>query len=241
MSIQESGLYGQELVEANTPDQAIMRMMESGASPEVMGKFMDLQERWAANRAAEAYAEAVADFQAKCQPIHKAREVRIGGGSFSYAGFDDIMRAITPLLRECRISVSFDTEPVEGGIKATCWVRHGTHRESSSVTLPVPDMKVNDAQRTGAAFSYAKRYALQNALNIVVTDEDMDGAGLCEAITEEQAITLSEMFEGFDDPEFERGQFLDRWAHVEKIADLPAAKFESAVSAVKRKLKAVER
>lgn len=229
----DQGLYGQEL--ATTGENAIIKLAQSGASPEVLAKYMDLQERWATGRAAESYAEAVAAFQSKCPPIHKGRQVRIGGGAFAYAGFDDIMRVIGPILNECSLSVSFDTEPVEGGIKAVCWVRHGTHRESSSVVLPVPDMKVNDAQRTGAAFSYAKRYAIQNALNIVVTDEDTDAAGLGETITEEQRITLDEMFEGFPNPADERKRFL-AWKGIDTLADLPASDYNHCATLVKNKL-----
>jgi hypothetical protein len=56
-------------------------------------------------------------------------------------------------------------------------------------------MRVNETQKFGAALSYAKRYALQGALNIVVTDEDTDA---CEPHGEHHHRRASHQIGGVD-------------------------------------------
>lgn len=236
----DQGLYGQEVTDGAivrhepTPMELIHHAIDRGLDPEKLSALMDLQERHARNTAAEAYASALAEFQSKCPRIHKGRNVQAMG--YSFASFDDIMRQVQPILRDCGLSVSFSTKLVADMMEVVCTIRHGIHSEPHGVTLPLPGgMKVNDTQKAGAALSYGKRYALCNALNIVVTDEDTDAAGLGETITEEQRITLDEMFEGFPNPADERKRFL-AWKGIDTLADLPASAYAHCVTLVKNKL-----
>jgi hypothetical protein len=230
-----------ELVErpaaaALTPLELIQSLVERpDLDPDKLGKLLDLQERWERNRAAEAFGAAVAKFQAKCPIIHKARTATINSskGSYKYqfASFDDVMRTAAPLLAECGLAVSFSTEPAENGIKSTCRVRHGTHYEDHTLTVPIPSMNVNDTQRYGAALSYAKRYNLCAALNIVVSDEDNDAESLCERITEDQIATLNEWIESTNT---DLNRFL-KWLAVDSLADMSADQFNTALYELKRK------
>lgn len=175
-----------------TPMDIIARVA-SEADPDKMAKLMELQERWERSRAEAELAGALTRFQAECPPIHKGRKA----DRFSFAGFDDIIATIRPLLARFGLSVSFDTEHAEAGaMKATCIVRKGiaSHRTTMSVPVPV-ELRVNKTQQFGAALSYVKRYTLCSALNIVVTDEDVDAENLhSEAfITEQQAKTLANL------------------------------------------------
>ncbi len=95
-------------------------------------------------------------------------------------------------------------------------------------------MRVNDTQRFGAALSYAKRYAICGALNIVTTDEDTDATNLMgSTITDEQAIQLQEWI---DSTGADKAKFL-AFLKVERLADLPASKFANAMEAIQKKAK----
>lgn len=181
-----------------TPLQMIQAAIEKGIDPD---KLMTFAERYERNRAAEAFGRAITKFQSLCPRITKSRTASIqprdgSKASFNYkfSGFDDIDKVIRPLLIECGLAISFSTEDVPAkGIKATCRVRHGIHFEDTTLTVPVPAMS-NATQGYGAALSYAKRYALCAALNIVITDEDNDGAGL-DCLTEAESNSIMKVIE----------------------------------------------
>lgn len=192
---------------------------------------LDLKREWDRDRAAEAFAAAVTKFQSLCPQIHKGRKVQQMG--FAFASFDDVMHVAQPYLAQCGIAVSFSTESNEKGIRVTVTLRVGTHTQDSTLDVPIPSaLKVNDTQKYGAALTYAKRYALCAALNIVVTDEDSDAHGLdVETITDEQAVQIEEWI---DSKNVNRDKFLN-WAGVERLADLPAAKYQQAIDFLRRK------
>lgn len=216
---------------AVTPMLLIERAMQSGVDP---GKLYELAQQWERDQAAERFAGALATFQARCPQIKKERLLDLGGGKGPvFASLDDIMLVIKPLLADCGLSVTFSAGITDAGhLVAKCMIHHGRHVESSEITLPVPSqMRVNDTQKMGAALSYAKRYALCAALNIVVTDEDRDGEGLIEAINEKQVATIEDLLTAIDQ---KPGPFLG-WLGVNRVCDIPAKDYAKAVSELERK------
>ena len=226
---------------ATVDTSQFMRLIEiavqANADPDRLGKLMDLQERWELSKAAEAYGNALAAFQAECPPIHKGRTVDLGKGSGPrYAGLDDIMAVAQPILSKHGLSVSYSADIAEGKLHAVCKVRKGRHTETNEITLPVPDqMRVNDTQKMGAAFSYAKRYALCAALNITVTDQDTDASNLNADtyITEHQADTIAAFLERMS--ESDKASFY-KWAGCPTLNKFPASKYQSAIRSLKQKL-----
>jgi hypothetical protein len=214
-----------------TPLVLLQQAIDKGIEPDQLATLMDLQERFERNRAAEAYAAAITQFQSRCPQIKKERKPT-SGPTYTYASYDDVMLVAGPLLAECGISVSFSTKTIDKALEATCKLRVGTHTEEHSFTVPVPEMRVNDTQRFGAALRYAQRYALCGALNIVVTDEDVDAGNLTvNTITEEQVIQIEDWILSTDS---DRAKFLKAFS-IEKLSDLPAAKFQNAIDAFKKK------
>jgi len=218
------------VVEAS-PIAVIQRIAESGGDPNA---WMQLLREWEDRIAAENYGFAVAKFQAKCPQIQKLRTVDFGGGKGPvYASLDDIMAVVKPILAECGLAVSFTAGMTDDGkLTAKCIVRHGRHCEESAITLPVPtQLRVNDSQRLGAALSYAKRYALTCALNIVVSDEDRDGVGLCDTIGEADIATLREWIANTNSNEAKYLQTLG----VDSFAAIPQRDFAKALQLLKDK------
>jgi hypothetical protein len=113
-----------------------------------------------------------------------------------------------------------------------CCIRVGAHYQDHHFTTPVPaDLKVNDTQKMGAALSYAKRYVLCAALNIVVTDEDNDAASLMDLIGDPEIEQLNTLIY---EKNVDLRRFLD-WAGVESLDKMPRAKFDKALDMLKRK------
>lgn len=218
-------------VPATNPLAILAAAVERGADPDQLEKLLALQERFERNEAAKAFGDSLAAFQAKCPAIHKARSAGQGNFAYGYAGYEDVWAVVGPLLADEVISVSYSTEPHERGVMGTIYLRKGVHVETRTMFVPIPDMRVNDTQKYGAAVSYVKRYLLGAALNLVFTDEDTDAAGLGETITEEQAIKLQEWIS-------EKGvnakRFME-WAGVDRLADMPAAMYQQAIEYLKRK------
>ena len=209
--------------------------LDAAQMPAVLRELFALELDYKANRARESFATAFAAFQAECPPVGKSDTVRLKGGSYDFAPLDHVMRCVQPHLTKHGLTVSFDVSAIEGGFIATCLVQHGTHTERRSVPVIVPrEMSVNSTQKMGAALTYAKRYALCAALNIVVTNEDDDAQSVTTdvpTITQEQAAALDDLVQL---GEFDRAQVLPFY-HVKKWAELRADRYEAVKEQLERK------
>ena len=155
------------------PLMILQAAIEKGIDADQLEKLMTLQERWEANQARKAFDAAMADFQAHCPIIKKTREA----DRYWYAPLDEVLRTIRPHLEATGLSVRFSTETEGPVITAICTVSHRDgHSEVSHFTAPIDEqMRVNETQKMGSANTYAKRYALMNALNLAAGNEDDDG------------------------------------------------------------------
>lgn len=198
-----------------------------------MQQLMELKREWDRDRAAEAYGAAIAEFQRRCPQIVKERKADAGSLKYQFASFDDVMKKAGPILSELGIALSFSTEANDRGIRVTVKIRVGIHAEECTLDVPIPDMKVNATQRYGAALSYAKRYALCAALNIVVTDEDDDASSAYDPISEEQEMEITSFI---DQHGLAKGPFLN-WLGVSRIIDIPAKDFDKAMNGLRGKVR----
>jgi hypothetical protein len=198
-------------------------------------KLMELQERYEAKQADKALASALAEFQSTAPSTFKGRKSDRG----QFASLDDIMLAIRSSLASNGLSISFDTETPEAGkLTAVCHVLHkdgGTF--SRSVTVPVDSaMRANDTQKMGSAISYAKRYALTAALNLIVSDHDDDANSAGESwITPDQSSDIHELLETLNDPTVKPKML--QWLGVAKVEEIPASKYDATIKNLRAKLK----
>ncbi len=227
-----------DLVPTTGDGNTILAIIERASSSDdfdvaKMAQLMELKRDWDRDRAAEAYGKAITEFQRRCPQILKERKADAGSLKYQFASFDDVMKKAGPILSECGIALSFSTEANDRGIRVTVKIRVGIHAEECTLDVPIPDMKVNATQRYGAALSYAKRYALCAALNIVVTDEDDDANSAYDPISEEQELEITAFM---DDHNLPRAPFLN-WLGVQSISDIPAKDFEKAMTGLRNKVK----
>jgi len=177
--------------------------IERGMSVADLGPLMDLVERDQANKARTAFMAAMADFQAHCPTIKKTSK----GDRYNFAGLDEVLRTIRPHLDAAGLSIRFDTELTgDSIITAYCYVMHRDgHTQKNQFAAPIDkavskqgNALMNATQQVGSARSYAKRYALMDALNLVGSEFDDDGVSAgapvptAEPATAEQLATIQE-------------------------------------------------
>jgi len=161
----------------------IMKGIEAQVPVETMERLLAMREKLNDEKAKTEFFKALAGFQADCPIIHKNKKVMQKNSNqvrYAYASLDSIVKQISPFLAKWGLSYMFKSETANQSIIQTCEIRHFLgHAESSSFTIPIdPDGFMGDAQKSGSASTYAKRYALTNALGILTSDDDDDAQAL---------------------------------------------------------------
>jgi len=208
---------------------------EKDMDVEKLEKLMDLQERWEDRKAKREFVSAMAKFQSLCPAAFRSSS----SDKHDYAPIEVIVKTIKPHLAKCGLSVRFSTEQTPTSMTAICKVAHvGGYEESSSYTCIIENVVsksgknvMNAAQAGSSADSYAKRYALKNAFNIVESYDD-DGESLGrkpELITPEQAANLRDELEKLEGDE----AFFCNWlCKVESLDDVPLTMLGKAQKAI---------
>jgi hypothetical protein len=171
---------------ALSPENPIGRMIEAitktGVSTDnmaVLERMMDLYERVEVKNAEKQFAEAFVALQSDLPPVQASKPVPNRDGSIRYhfAPYEEIMAQIRPFLQKHGFTVTFSMSFSEGRVVQACTLQHvGGHSRTNQFMARVGNGPPgsSEAQGDGAASTYAKRFALCNALNIV-TEIDTDG------------------------------------------------------------------
>lgn len=151
--------------------------IDKGLAPEALEKLVDLQERLMKQQAIAAFNQAIQMFQSRCPTIVHNRPVSAGSFTYTFADLPQIRKVIQPLLDECQLTYSFDTEFTEERIRVTCKVKHvlGHSEESSFEAKICGTDKMSSIQKSASTVTYGKRYALVGALGLMTATEDTDG------------------------------------------------------------------
>ena len=107
-----------------------------------------------------------------------------------YASLDSIQKHIKPALTEAGLVVTQSCELSEGGLVLNTTVWHAASGEKISSVFPIIVGK-QSAQEYGSAVSYARRYSLVGLLDLIVQDEDDDGA-VASGTTAPPNVSLTE-------------------------------------------------
>jgi len=187
---------------------------------EKMERLFALKERMDDQERRRQFWAALTAFQAEAPRITKYGKT----DKAQFAKLEDIDVAVRPLLAKYGLALSFDTEFVDARVLMTARMSHSAgHFEEKKLPLPVDKGPGrNDIQAMGSTVSYGRRYLTKMWGNIIEVGEDNDGAGPRKVITQAQADQLNDLLAEIGGGEKER--FL-KWAGVEKLADVPAAKF----------------
>lgn len=165
-------------------------------------KLVQLQYEFEAKEARKSFFDALANFQTQIPVIEKKGFAsfthRNGGGntSYSFAKIEDIVKAIAPFLAPNGLSYRFEHEQANQFITVTCIVTHRDgHQESTAMTAGADNSgSKNLIQQVGSTISYLKRYTLQGALGLTVSEEDDDAQDVQPAQQEQSSFYPDEQF-----------------------------------------------
>ena len=164
------------------------------------------------------------------------------GQSTPYAKFNDINKAIKPLLQKHGFTLSFETEPSPDGARLIVkglLAHKGGHQRTTAFPLPAEvSGSKNNVQGWGSSMSYGKRYctiALLNLTSEAMEDRDDDGVGGHEtAISADQLKELSTKMTAANITE---DQFCAVYK-IEKVEQLSASKLANALDRIAQKQRA---
>lgn len=144
--------------------------------------IVDLQERMLNRQAEQEFQIALAEMQADLPIIEKNGNInaklRTGGVMKSkFAKYEDINRAIMPVMKAHGFSLTFATDQDKSSVVVTGVLRHkGGHKETTRLAIPLDTSgSKNIVQSVGSSLSYGKRYVTGALINITTTDDDDDG------------------------------------------------------------------
>lgn len=206
---------------------------------EKMEKLLAMQERVVADQRKTAYFAAMARIAPLLPEIDKNGRVAFEGKGGNpgmdrrYARLEDIDRAIRPIISAEGLSLSFDTQPGEGGkIRVIGRLAHRDgHSETKQLDLPHDSSGAkNGIQAVGSTVSYGRRMIAKMFFNLMERGEDTDGNDP-STITEEQSRDIQAAVEG-------AGMNMARFCvymGVGKVADILAKDYQKALTAIDAK------
>lgn len=213
---------------------------------EAMRAILDMQRQLTKDQAERAFNSAMVTMAAELPRIKKSGKVEYlvdktkkdgpKEEAFRFAKYEDIDKAIRPILIKNGFSLSFDTDQRPGGgliMMGTLSHKEG-HSRVSRIAVALDDSGgKNNIQGMGSSSSYGKRYVTCMLLNIITEGEDDDGNS-AEPIPTEVAADidtrlrkLSEASPGY------REKFL-KWAAVETPEAITRKGLKKAISELER-------
>lgn len=234
-------------VQPQSDSTAIMALIERAVmSPDFdvakMEKLMQMKERLDAEAARKAYVHAMSLFKSEAIEIRKDKKVdaqfKSGNGSikYSHATLAGVVDAVVERMGAYGLSHRWDVKQEDGAVIVTCIVTHEQgHSERVEMVAPRDESgQKNVIQQIGSTVTYLQRYTLMAATGVAAKDmaeDDGRGTNPNAFITEQQAIDLQAKAEevGAD-----KAGFL-KFLKVNRLAELPASKYEAALQALKDK------
>ena len=168
----------------------LVRMIEQVClNPEMdvekLERMLDMQERVLDRQAEQSFQIAMAEMQAELPAIERNGQICIREKVQStFAKFEDINKAVLPILQKYGFSITFETNMAESAVHVIGVLRHKDGHKMSTM-LPIPldtSGSKNAVQAVGSSVSYGKRYVLSALLNITTTDDDDDGQSAVPAV-----------------------------------------------------------
>jgi hypothetical protein len=223
------------------PEQAVARpvpsvgemlgaVIEKGVTAEnvaAIEKLVGLYERMEEKKSEREFATAFVRLQEIMPKVNATKAVpdRSGGVRYKFAPLEEIVRQIGPALKECGFTFSFSERYAEARMIETCTIMHisGHSRQNEfSVRVGSGPPGCTETQADGAASQYARRYALCDALGIVIEHLDQDARLEGGMITKDQAEELSRRLQEVNG---DRAAFL-KLADADSFFNIRVAKLE---------------
>jgi len=238
-----------DLVRTNVdPMEMIQRAFESaianGAGMEVVDRILAQQREMIDYNDRMAFNDALRRIQDKLQPIVKDK--RNPDTNSPYASAEAVDKAIEDLLKEERMSLSFEPEPhpLPDMVRIVGILSLGAYSKRYPLDMPADGKGakgggvMSRTHATGSAITYGKRYLKNMIFNLRFKERDDDGnaaAGTQEVMPEHIVEEWIEAMKQAPDLDSLKGVFSDCWARAKKIKDASAKEiFQKVYEAQKR-------
>lgn len=228
-----------------SPAQMMVQAMGSGATPESIGKMLELQERWDATQAKKAYNKAMAAFKSNPPEIEKDKRVSYDGKvsgkvEYHHATLANVTRKINAALSLHGLSAAWSTNQVNGAISVTCKITHEQgHSEETTLTAQADTSGSKNAiQSIGSTITYLERYTLL-ALTGLATHEAEDDDGKTAGVELIGADEVDAILDHLTDLGTPIEKFLT-YMKIDKLENMPKSDLQKAQLAIEnaRKKKA---
>jgi hypothetical protein len=206
---------------------SLQSITEKIMSGELTKEKLDMVKDLVAMDAERKFAAAFVSLQNEMPKVRAQNPVKGKDGMVKYyfAAFEDIMRQVQPLLQKHGFSVSFSMRFEATRVIQTCTLQHRDgHKKCNDFAARVGQgpPHSSEAQGDGAASTYAKRFALCDALNIVVEKMDDDARAEGDFISKEQVAELSRRVA---ETNTKRDLFL-KWADADSFETIRAVSYD---------------
>lgn len=121
--------------------------------------------------------------------IEKGRKANVGSYSYEYADIADVVKLTRPKLAEHGIVALTPVHDHGNGLACTVTLVHTSGETMDLGPFPFPAGR--DAQATGSAVTYHRRYALVSALGLAAGDDD-DGAAATKSARQPKPVVVPE-------------------------------------------------
>lgn len=218
--------------------QMLQGVLSGGVTAEnvaAVKELVQLAREESAIQARRDFATAFNALQAEMPAVKACKAVpgRDGSTRYKYAPYEEIMEQVKPMLQKHGFTVRFDSDDTETSVVQTCILQHANgHEERTrfSARKGQGPPNASAAQTDGAASTYAKRFALCNALNIVI-EADTDARNEGDTITAEQAADLQRRVRAVKADEF---AFLE-FAHAASFEAIKTGAYPLLVDMIVKK------
>jgi hypothetical protein len=211
------------------------------ADIEKFERLVAMKERIDQQAAQRSFNLAISAAKGEIGVISKNRQVDFstakGRTNYKYEDFSSVARTIDPPLARHGLSYRFRSVQDKGTLTVTCIISHRDgHSEETTLSAGEDHSgNKNSIQAIGSAAMYLQRYTLKLALGLASSDDD-DGrsVGAGPTISGDQ---LTKLYSRIDEVKADVEKFV---AHlgVDRLDDLPASRFDFAMSALNRKAQA---
>lgn len=203
--------------------EALMR----GLPPEILGKMMDLHDRYEAGQARKAFYEAKTAFKAISLVVLKDKTNSQFGSKYSSIG--SVVNPVNEALSKHGLDARWDIEQSEKSIKVTCILTHVLGYSEKVPLSGPPDVsgQKNHIQQIKSTLTYLKLATFEAVTGIATQDGNADDDGNAAGnapVSDVQAAALETLA---DDTGADRIRFC-RYFKIDRIADLPAKEFDKA-------------
>jgi len=168
--------HKQMAVAATTPTDLLAMAIQQGAGLDQLEKLMVLKERFDANEARKAYAQAVSAFKANPPRVGRDKENKQYGSR--YSSLSNLVNTVNVALSKHGLSARWDVDQSEQ-IKVTCILSHTLgHSESVSLRGPADTSGAkNNLQQIKSTLTYLKGATFEAVTGIATDEGNLDDDG----------------------------------------------------------------